>query len=65
MEVERTNNLNNIQKILQRLLKKGNTAVGTQTDPVEGLEEINFKVMLHGEEEEPSEGTDPDAGDFT
>ena len=65
MEVERTNNLNNIQKILQRLLKKGNTAVGIQTDPVEGLEEINFKVMLHGEEEEPSEGTDPDAADFT
>lgn len=37
--------------------------MGIQTDPVEGLEEINFKVMLHGEEEEPSEGTDPEAGE--
>ena len=30
-EVERTNNLNNMQKIITRLLKKGNVTVGTQT----------------------------------
>lgn len=29
MEVERTNNLNNISKIIQRLLKKGNVPIGT------------------------------------
>lgn len=34
-EVERTNNLNNMQKIIARLLKKGNVATGTQTDPVD------------------------------
>ncbi len=28
-EVERTANLNNMQKIITRLLKKGNTAIGT------------------------------------
>lgn len=28
-EVDRTNNLNNMQKIINRLLKKGNTAIGT------------------------------------
>ena len=40
--------------------------MGIQTDPVEGLEEINFKMMLHGEEEEPeAESTDPDAANFT
>ena len=38
MEVERTANLNNMQKIVSRLLKKGNTAVGTQTDPIEGFD---------------------------
>ena len=32
-EVERTNNLNNMQKIITRLLKKGNVVTGTQTDP--------------------------------
>ena len=37
-EVERTNNLNNMQKIITRLLKKGNVATGTQTDPIEGFE---------------------------
>lgn len=36
-EIERTNNLNNMQKIINRLLKKGNTMVGTQTEPLEGL----------------------------
>ena len=44
-EVERTNNLNNMQKILNRLLKKGNSVAGTQTDPVEGLvglQELNM-----------------------
>lgn len=28
-EVERTNNLNNMSKIIQRLLKKGNVPIGT------------------------------------
>ena len=37
-EVERTNNLNNMQKIITRLLKKGNVTISTQTDPIEGLE---------------------------
>ena len=32
-EVERTNNLNNMQKIIKRLLKKGYVSSGTQTDP--------------------------------
>jgi hypothetical protein len=27
-----------MQKIIGRLLKKGNTVTGTQTDPIEGLE---------------------------
>jgi hypothetical protein len=36
-EIERTNNLNNMQKIISRLLKKGNIAIGTQTDQIEGL----------------------------
>ena len=38
--------MNNISKIIQRLLKKGNVPVGTQTDPVEGLtdlQDLNFK----------------------
>lgn len=39
-EIERTANLNNMQKIITRLLKKGNTAIGTQTDSVEGLEDL-------------------------
>ena len=39
-EVERTNNLNNMQKIITRLLKKGNQSKGCQTDPVEGLEPL-------------------------
>ena len=38
VEVERTANLNNMQKIVSRLLKKGNIATGTQTDPIEGFE---------------------------
>ena len=36
--MERTNNLNNMQKIITRLLKKGNVVTGTQTDPIEGLD---------------------------
>jgi len=39
-EVERTNNLNNISKIITRLLKKGNVAMSTQTDSVEGLPDL-------------------------
>lgn len=27
-----------MQKIVSRLLKKGNIAIGTQTDPIEGFE---------------------------
>ena len=27
-----------MQKIITRLLKKGNVAVGTQTDPIEGVD---------------------------
>jgi len=38
--VERTNNLNNMAKIITRLLKKGNVVTGTQTDPVEGLADL-------------------------
>ena len=40
-EVVRTNNLNNIQRIVGRLLRKGNRAFGTQTDPVEGLDNVS------------------------
>jgi len=38
IEVERTDNLNNMNKIISRLLKRGNVAVATQTDPIEGIE---------------------------
>ena len=44
-EVERTNNLNNMQKIITRLLKKGNVTIGTQTEPVEGLETDLHQLM--------------------
>ena len=40
-EVDRTNNLNNFSKIITRLLKKGNVAVGTQTLPVDGMNTIS------------------------
>ena len=40
VEVDRTNNLNNMQKIINRLLKKGNVAIGCQTDDVDGLETL-------------------------
>ena len=52
IEVERTNNLNNMQKIITRLLKKGNVPVGTQTDPVEGLDYGN----MQGGNDRASEG---------
>ena len=48
-EVERTNNLNNISKIITRLLKKGNVPVATQTDPVEGLEDLQSLAQLKGD----------------
>ena len=37
IEVKRTDNLKNLQTIVGRLLKKGRTTLGTQTDAVEGL----------------------------
>lgn len=45
-EVDRTNNLNNMQKIINRLLKKGNTAIATQTEPVEGIESLKEILMI-------------------
>lgn len=45
-EVDRTNNLNNMQKIINRLLKKGNTAIGTQTEPVEGMESLEEILVV-------------------
>ena len=45
--------MNNISKIIQRLLKKGNVPVGTQTDPVEGLEDLqSFEKGDKGSEAE-------------
>ena len=43
-EVERTNNLNNMQKIITRLLKKGNVTVATQT-----TDDIMLTNMLSAE----------------
>ena len=37
-EVKRTNNLNNMHKIIGRLLKKGNMNVGCQTEPTMGFD---------------------------
>ena len=48
-EVDRTNNLNNMSKIINRLLKKGNTPVGTQTDPVEGLSDLDDMMQGRGD----------------
>eukprot|EP00353_Schmidingerella_taraikaensis_P002013 CAMPEP_0185597710 /NCGR_PEP_ID=MMETSP0434-20130131/81543_1 /TAXON_ID=626734 ORGANISM="Favella taraikaensis, Strain Fe Narragansett Bay" /NCGR_SAMPLE_ID=MMETSP0434 /ASSEMBLY_ACC=CAM_ASM_000379 /LENGTH=118 /DNA_ID=CAMNT_0028226515 /DNA_START=786 /DNA_END=1142 /DNA_ORIENTATION=- len=48
-EVERTNNLKNINKIITRLLKKGNVAMGTQTEPCEGLPELQSLAQAKGE----------------
>ena len=45
-EVERTNNLNNLQKIVNRLLKKGNVSTGTQTDPIVRLENLDALTPL-------------------
>ena len=42
-EVVRTNNLNNLQRIVGRLLRKGNRAIGTQTEPVEGLDALSHQ----------------------
>ena len=50
MEVERTNNLNNISKIITRLLKKGNVPMATQTEPVEGLPELASLTQVIGEQ---------------
>jgi len=37
-EVERAANLNNMNKIITRLLKKGYESTGSQTDPIDGLD---------------------------
>lgn len=53
VEVERANNLNNMQKIISRLKKKGNTTVGTQTDSVKGMKikplEVPKEAKITGE----------------
>ena len=64
IEVARTNNLNNLQTVVSRLLKKGNCVVGTQTDPVEGLGLGNEGVGLDKTLGEAMRDT-CDSGDFT
>ena len=41
-----------MQKIITRLLKKGNVAVGTQTEAIEGLAENVFDFSTANENEE-------------
>ena len=48
-EVERTNNLNNMQKIIKRLLKKGNVAVGTQTEPIDFMSPSAGSLGMSGD----------------
>ena len=61
-EVERTNNLNNMQKIINRLLKKGNTATGCQTEDLEGIETIeDIKRRIAQEQEEAEMGAVPNS----
>ena len=55
-EVDRTNNLNNMQKIITRLLKKGNVTIGTQTDAIEGFELMGGGVALGNDQL----GSEPD-----
>ena len=50
IEVERATNLNNMQKIITRLLKRGNVTVGTQTDPIEGFTDIGINQIQDQEE---------------
>ena len=35
LNLERTQNLNHINMIIARLMKKGNFTIGTQTDPIQ------------------------------
>ena len=54
-EVVRTNNLNNLNRIVNRLLRKGNRAIGTQTDPLEGLDALSHQdkeLSLRGNNQE-------------
>ena len=54
-EVVRTNNLNNLNRIVSRLLRKGNRAFGTQTDPLEGLDALSHQdkeLSLRGNNQE-------------
>lgn len=53
-EIERTNNLNNMQKIITRLLKKGNTQMGTQTDPIEGFELNGGNELASENDQDPN-----------
>ena len=48
-EVERTNNLNNMQKIIKRLLKKGNVAIGTQTEPINFMSNSAGSLGMSGD----------------
>ena len=41
-----------MQKIITRLLKKGNVAVGTQTETIEGFGENAFDFTSANEQEE-------------
>ena len=54
-EVVRTNNLNNLNRIVSRLLRKGNRAIGTQTDPLDGLDALSHQdkeLSLRGNNQE-------------
>ena len=44
-----------MQKIITRLLKRGNVTVGTQTDPIEGLTDIGINQIQDQEEYETVE----------